>query len=332
MDNENLYETQNENEEVGEEVAEVSEAVNEAAEEITDEVNDAVAEEDAEEATEETFEEEGAPAWEEDEPNETISYEENEYFEAQKKKLSKGTVGVIAALIAIVVILGGLLCYSLFSNKYNHLGFMDISGSTIGEVCEQSGYDYEQFLADYELPSDLPKSTNMNATYSMLPIKTYAAMYYTDFATIKEGFEIPDTIPATPITIWEKIKAIFVKSEVEVTEDTPWGFALNNIKLGNVYGSNFEEAKEYYGFGDDVTTDTLYGEVRKIIETKDMEERIASDKAQAEAEKEAEKEAENNADTDAENNAEGENIEENGEPTEEGVGENPNEDKSGIEE
>lgn len=276
MDKENLFETENEAvEEVVEEITEAVEETADTAEELAEEI---------EETAEELAEEAGDAAEEViDSMEETVVYDEEAVFAEPKKPMSAGVKAAIIAVAAIVVIiavgLAGVIVYSLTANKYNNLGYLDVSGTTAGEVCEESGYDFEQFLEDYSLPADMPKSTTMNAAFAMLPVKTYAAMYYTDFATIKETFGIPDTIEKRPITVWEKIKAIFVKEQVEVNEDTPWGFVMDEISLDKIYGENFADAKEHYGFSDDVTPETPYGKVRQLIEKQDMQERIEADKA-----------------------------------------------------
>ena len=64
----------------------------------------------------------------------------------------------------------------------------------------------------------------------------------------------------------------------EVKDDSTWGEALDQATLGAYVGvDELEEFKEYYGLSDEVTANTLWGDVRKTVEEKQREERIASE-------------------------------------------------------
>ena len=91
-----------------------------------------------------------------------------------------------------------------------------------------------------------------------------------DFNTIKEVLKFPD----------------------DVDEDTAWGDAIGQVKLGDYVGEdNLAEFKETYGFGDDITADTLWKDVRQTVDEKSRQQRIESEKA--------EKESDKNKDTDS---------------------------------
>ena len=79
-----------------------------------------------------------------------------------------------------------------------------------------------------------------------------------DFNTIKEVLKFPD----------------------DVDEDTAWGDAIGQVTLGDYVGEdNLAEFKETYGFGDDITADTLFWkDVRQTVDEKSRQQRIESEK------------------------------------------------------
>lgn len=275
------------------------------------------------EAEEAAAENQAEDLGENDAPDSADGAEETEYLtddvlscdeEAQEKtgKSKKGVIGVII-VAAIVVVLGVYLVLNVFcgGNKYNKMGYADISGATLGEMCEQMGMSVEDFKEKYELPEDMPEDTYFNAAYNMMPTKIIAAMNMTDFATLKEEFKLPEmTTPSEPKGFFAKIKSLFVKEKpVEITEDTPWGVVQDEITLEVAVGEdNMDEFREVYGFGDEVTLETKWKEVRPAIEKMAIEERK---KAEQEAEEpENEEETDGTADGAAENeSSEGETSE-----------------------
>lgn len=257
------------------------------------------------------------PSEEEDSYEETpgyseIAHEEPVYGESvlidEAEKPKKSKAGIIAVIIAavIVILLGVyLLTSSLglgFTNKYNRMGYQDISGMTLGEMCEQIGIDLETFKEQYGLPEDMPENTNFNAAYNMMPVKIIAAMNYTDFATLKEEFKIPDTTsPSEPKGFINKIKSLFSKEEpVEITEDTPWGVVQGEISLEYCVGAeNLESFKTEYGFGDEITLESKWKEVRPAYEKAIIKERIAAEKEAEKEQNESETPQEDEQNTDA---------------------------------
>ncbi len=178
---------------------------------------------------------------------------------------------IVAAVIvvAIVVVLAVKFGPSMF-NKYNRLGYVDVSGRTVAQVAEEQGMDVDEFLEQFDLPSDMPGNTTESAAYNCIPVSKMAEMYGMDFNTIKEVLKFPD----------------------DVDEDTAWGDAIGQVKLGDYVGEdNLAEFKETYGFGDDITADTLWKDVRQTVDEKSRQQRIESEKA--------EKESDKNKDTDS---------------------------------
>ena len=155
-------------------------------------------------------------------------------------------------------------------NKYNRLGYVDVSGRTVAQVAEEQGMDVDEFLEQFDLPSDMPGNTTESAAYNCIPVSKMAEMYGMDFNTIKEVLKFPD----------------------DVDEDTAWGDAIGQVTLGDYVGEdNLAEFKETYSFGDDITADTLWKDVRQTVDEKSRQQRIESEKA--------EKESDKNKDTDS---------------------------------
>ena len=253
---ENLEET-----EVAEEIIETAEEAYETADEI---VSDAeVTEEELEQVVEEII--------------------------AGKKK-SKAPF-VVIAIVVVLAIIAAVVINSFGGNKYNKLGYANPEGRTIADVAEQMGVSLEEFLTTYSLPADMPEDTEEMAAYYSMPVKVFAQMYGVDFATFKEAYGIPDeTTPTVADGIVGKIKALFGGDKiVAIDENTPWGVVLDELTLADYVGEeNLETFKEYYGLGDDVTLETRYKEIRKIVEEKTIElaaeAKAAQEAQQAEAE------------------------------------------------
>lgn len=184
----------------------------------------------------------------------------------QKKGGKGGLIAIIVAaviVVAVVVVLAVKFGPSMF-NKYNRLGYVDVSGRTVAQVAEESGMDIDEFLQQYDLPADMPGNTTESAAYNCIPVSKMAEMYGMDFNTIKEVLKFSD----------------------DVDEDTTWGDAIGQVTLGNYVGEdNLAEFKETYGFGDDVTADTLWKDVRQTVDEKSRQQRIESEKAEKESDK-----------------------------------------------
>lgn len=228
-------------EEVAEEAVEaVEEAIEEAEEtvgEVAEEAAEAVAE--AEEAFEETAEAFAEAA------NEAEGAIE-EAVEAPKKK-----VGPIIALIVVIVLVAA--CGVMVAmgkvpqiyNKYNHMGYVNITGRTIADIAKDNGMELSEMLEQYGLPADMPGNTQESAAYYMMPVKTIAQMYGMDFNGMKELLGFGD----------------------DVTEDTAWGIAEGEVTLDKYIGEdNLDSFKQEYGFGDEITGETKWKEVRNTVD------------------------------------------------------------------
>lgn len=256
----------NEADETTEEVAEVME---EAAEEVTEPVEQA-----ALEAAEEVLAEEAVA----EEPVLT------EFIPEEPEAIRKGSkVGAIVAIVvALVVIVLAVITSMMEFNKYNKMGYVDISGQTVGDLAEAQGISLEEFLEMYDLPADMPASTTESAAYYNIPVGRIAEMYGMDFETLKGTLNLG----------------------AEVTEDMPWGEAEGEVLLADYVGAeNVDGFKAQYNLGDEVTGETKWKEIRNKVDAAQKEAREASE-AEIETQADAETETDATADAPAEGEAE----------------------------
>lgn len=143
-------------------------------------------------------------------------------------------------------------CTLSFSAQFAYAEYINVSGRTIGEVAEQAGYtDFNEFLTEYGLPSDLSADTTESDAYYTIPTGKIAEMYGMELDELKETLGLGDN----------------------VTYDTTWGEAESQSPLRFYIGEEYLDAfKAEYGLGDEVTADTLWGEVRNIVDQKALDD------------------------------------------------------------
>lgn len=319
MDNEKLTNEELETTETTEEVVEeaVAEEVVEETEvaEETGEVAEEVSEDDAEEEAEEVSEEAEVTIvqiWQCPDC-ETICDEsvcnvcgaecELVEIEATAGEITEGprkNLGAIigAAVAAVVVILAALWYFGVI-NPYE-IGYVDVTGTTLKDVADQSGLSIKEYKKINGLSWFMSKYTNENAVTNNVKVKTVIANSGMKFEEFKDHYGWNDSI----------------------TENSTVGEALGETKLEVILGvkdvekeiatQTINSFKEFYGFGEEVTLDTLYKDVRVAIDKKTKEARIEQEKAakeaenatpEAEADADAEAEAEADADAEAETDA-----------------------------
>ncbi len=231
-------------EEVVGEIEEFAENAEEAAEEFAENAEEAAEEfvENAEDVAEEIADKA------EDAVEEAAELEQ-EVFEAPKKKKRIGAV-VIIAVAVLAVVLCALTVRGKFPkiyNKYNHMGYVNITGRTIADIAAENGMELSELLEQYGLPADMPGNTQESAAYYSMPVKTVAQMYGMSFEDIKELLGMGE----------------------DITEDTPWGVAEGEVTIEKYIGAdNLDSFKEEYGFGDEVTLETKWKEVRNTVDNK----------------------------------------------------------------
>lgn len=203
--------------------------------------------------------------------------------DAEPAEIKKGSkIGVVIAVVAaVIVIAAAILTQTIETNPYNKLGYVDISGRTLQDIVDEQGVELADFLAEYNLPEDMPGDTIEAAAYYSMPAGTIAQMYGMDFAQLKEILKFSD----------------------DITEDSTWGDAEGSVKLSDYLGTDdIAEFKTQYGLGDDVTVDTLWKDIRNVVDEKQKEQRIEYEKEQEEAAKNGDDTAAD--DTDADNSSE----------------------------
>ena len=240
-------------------------------EEVNEETVEEIVEETVEEVTEEVVEEAVEAVEAIEEVAEEVAEEATEEIPEEVKKGSK-KVGIIAVVVALVIIIAAVVTSTMEFNKYNKLGYVDISGKTVQDIADAQGITLAEFLAAYQLPEDMPGDTTEANAYYSIPTGIIAEMNGLDFETLKTMLKLPE----------------------DATAATPWGIAEGGILLADYIGGadKVDAFKEQYGLGDSVTAETPWGEIRNIVDTIELEKREAEEAAQASAPVETDPEVE----------------------------------------
>ncbi|MDD6564104.1 MAG: hypothetical protein PUF08_03385 [Clostridiales bacterium] len=162
---------------------------------------------------------------------------------------------IVPIIVALVVGIGTLAVMGLRAlgiiNPYER-DYIDVTGRTAAQIAKDKNYKYEKFLKEYGLPDDMPKNTSERAVFYNIPVKKYVEKTpgIESFEQLKESMGWDDSI----------------------TEDTTMGDALDATKLSFYVGDEqLERFKALYELSDEVTGDTLYGDVRNIVDAKEKE-------------------------------------------------------------
>lgn len=163
------------------------------------------------------------------------------------------TAAVAAAVLAVGVAASILLFNSGIVNPYEG-DYVDVTGRTAADLAKSKNLSYSDFLKEYGLPEDMPKRTSERAVYYNIPVGKFVEKNKNigTFEELKEQMGWDDT----------------------VTPETTIGDALDNTTLSNYVGDEqLERFKSLYELGDDVTGDTLYGEVRNTVDAMEKQMR-----------------------------------------------------------
>ena len=184
---------------------------------------------------------------------------ENAAAPNKKKKISwKVAVPIIiAAVLAVGIGVSMLLFITGVINPYEK-DYIDVTGRTAADLAKSKNLKYDRFLKEYGLPEDMPKSTSERAVYYNIPVGVFVKKTpgIDSFEALKESMGWDDSI----------------------TEDTTMGDALDKTKLYYYVGEfSLERFKVLYELPETVTGDTLYGEIRNIVDAKDKEFREADE-------------------------------------------------------
>ena len=260
--------------------------------------NEVVTEEDVEEPTEvaEEIEETADDTESSEEVVEDTEavVEQSENAEGVCEPTKKCNAGLIGLIAGGVIVIAALVAYMLFYfgviNPWEK-GYVDTTGVTLQELADKSGYSLSEYKKVNGLPKMMPKSTFENAVNNSVKLKYIISK---GDKTIEEWREHYG---------WDE----------SVTEETTIGDAMAKTKLSVIIGGDdyVDIIKGIYGLPDDVTGDTLYGEVRTLIDQKtvemkkEQEEKTDDEKqenadAPSDAENESNNEQENEKTEDAE--------------------------------
>jgi len=170
---------------------------------------------------------------------------------------------IIAVAVVIVLAVAGYFMNKngLFeTNKYNRMGYINISGRTLDEVASASGMSTEDFKKEFQLPEDMPGSTHESAAFYNMPTSKIAEMYGMTFEDVVSLLGLPDT----------------------VTESTPWGEAEGEATLNKYVGEEaVEDFKKEYNLGDNVTGETKWKDIRNIVDQAALDKRLEDEKKAA---------------------------------------------------
>lgn len=230
-----------------------------------------------------------------------------------KKDSKNGYIIAIAVMAVVIIILGGLHIYNIFggknkdtnmqdaytlldiykqnheiylnerkqseeekaksTEKYNNLGFANVSGMTIGEICKEEGASIDSLILQYSLPGDITEDTYWDVAGYLAPVSIRIGLQ-----TLKDEYNL------THITTDSGEK-------IEITDDMPFGLVYDEFALKDLVSEEqFEEFKAEYGLGEDVTLETKMKEVRSVIEKAEIEKREEEEAAEKAAEEAAESE------------------------------------------
>ncbi len=172
----------------------------------------------------------------------------------KRKTWIKIAIGAVAVLV-----FGFATSYFLHAtgiiNPYEE-DYVDVTGKTAEDIAREKGMSFDSFLKSYGLPEDMPKSTSERAVFYNIPV----------------GILVKKS---TNIGTFEQLKEDMGWGD-EITPETTIGDALDITPLSKYVGDEqLERFKSLYELADDVTGETLYGEVRNIVDSKEKEFREA---------------------------------------------------------
>lgn len=138
-------------------------------------------------------------------------------------------------------------------NKYNEMDFINTANRTLEEIAEEKEISVDDFKLLYSLPEDMPADTNEAAAFYSMTVENIAKMYGipTDefIAQLKEG----------------------CVSDIAIEKDTIYDKAYGSISIKHHIGDySFEEFKKAYELSDDITENSMIGEIRNQVSRKQL--------------------------------------------------------------
>ena len=145
---------------------------------------------------------------------------------------------IIAIFAAISLMPASALAYDT--------NYLDTTGRSVGEAADKRGMVYSDFVSFFALPDDMPEWEIENVALNNIPLERFCELLDTDYDEYVKGLGI----------------------DADVTKETTVGKADDLTPLGKLWGEDFDALSDMYSLTD-VTKDTLFGEVREIIEKKE---------------------------------------------------------------
>lgn len=156
-------------------------------------------------------------------------------------------------IVSSVMILSMLTPTALAANKYNEMDFVNTANRTLEEIAVEKEISVDEFKKMYGLPEDMPADTNEAAAFYNMTVENVAKMYglTTDefLAQLKAGSS----------------------SDIEINKDTLYDVAYGSITIKHHIGNlSFEDFKKAYELSDDITEDSLIGQIRNKVSRKQL--------------------------------------------------------------
>lgn len=143
-------------------------------------------------------------------------------------------------------------------NRYNTLGYTNVSGMSIADEAEQARMTMEQYRETFNIPENMPDDTYMEVAYNFQPVKDVATSYELSYEGLKEMYSFPEYIERKS------------GEKIPVTEDLPWGVVCDELTIEGLK-MDLDALRKAYGFGEEVTEKTKWKEIRPDVEKKQQE-------------------------------------------------------------
>ena len=143
-------------------------------------------------------------------------------------------------------------------NRYNTLGYTNVSGMSIADEAEQARMTMEQYRETFNIPENMPDDTYMEVAYNFQPVKDVATSYELTYEGLKEMYSFPEYIERKS------------GEKIPVTEDLPWGVVCDELTIEGLK-MDLDALRKAYGFGEEVTEKTKWKEIRPDVEKKKQE-------------------------------------------------------------
>jgi len=134
----------------------------------------------------------------------------------------------------------------LSSSKYNNMNYYFPQGMDLEMVASMMyQISLDEFLKKFYLPEDMEGSTDTAVAEYYFTLQSLAALSETTVEEIRKQLELDESVPET-------------KLYTEITDEFP-------LTKYNITDENIAELREQFGFGEEVTPDTLYKDVKDRI-------------------------------------------------------------------